>query len=72
MFVGTSAGGLAKDDQRLSLLPAGEMMGPRAVAVILSGLDHDGSAAPKAIKAAGGVTLAQSDASCGDMPSPCG
>ena len=45
-----------------------ESAGPRAVAVILSGLDHDGSAALKAIKAAGGLTFAQSDASHDDMP----
>ena len=43
-------------------------MGPRAVAVILSGLDGDGSAALKAIKAAGGLTFAQSDASFDSMP----
>ncbi len=45
-----------------------EATGPRAVAVILSGLDHDGSAALKAIKDAGGLTFAQSDASFPDMP----
>ena len=45
-----------------------EATGPRAVAVILSGLDHDGSAALKAIKDAGGLTFAQSDASFDDMP----
>ena len=39
-----------------------ETAGQRAVAVILSGLDGDGSAALKAIKAAGGLTFAQSDA----------
>jgi two-component system CheB/CheR fusion protein len=45
-----------------------ETAGPRAVAVILSGLDGDGSAALKAIKSAGGLTFAQSDASYDSMP----
>jgi len=45
-----------------------EAAGPRAVAVILSGLDGDGSAALKAIKSAGGLTFAQSDASYDSMP----
>jgi two-component system, chemotaxis family, CheB/CheR fusion protein len=45
-----------------------EATGPRAVAVILSGLDGDGSAALKTIKAAGGLTFAQSDASFDSMP----
>lgn len=45
-----------------------EATGQRAVAVILSGLDGDGSAALKAIKAAGGLTFAQSDASFDSMP----
>lgn len=45
-----------------------EMKGSRAVAVIVSGMDHDGSTALKAIKAAGGVTFAQSDASQDGMP----
>jgi two-component system, chemotaxis family, CheB/CheR fusion protein len=40
----------------------------RAVAVILSGVDRDGSAALKAIKAAGGVTFAQSNPVFDDMP----
>jgi two-component system CheB/CheR fusion protein len=38
------------------------------VAVILSGLDGDGSAALKAIKAAGGLTFAQSAAAYDSMP----
>jgi len=46
-----------------------ESVGNRAVAVILSGLDGDGSAALKTIKDAGGITLAQSDASFDSMPS---
>jgi two-component system CheB/CheR fusion protein len=50
------------------LLSLAEAYGPRAIAIILSGLDHDGSSALKAIKAAGGVTFAQSDAEFGDMP----
>jgi len=45
-----------------------ETVGPRAVAVILSGLDGDGSAALKAIKTAGGLTFAQSDAAYDSMP----
>lgn len=45
-----------------------EATGKRAVAVILSGLDGDGSAALKAIKAAGGLTFAQSDASYESRP----
>lgn len=45
-----------------------EAMRERAVAVILSGLDGDGSAALKTIKAAGGITFAQSDAKFGSMP----
>jgi two-component system CheB/CheR fusion protein len=50
------------------LLSLAEVYGQRAVAVILSGLDHDGSAALKAIKAAGGMTFAQSNAAFEDMP----
>jgi two-component system CheB/CheR fusion protein len=42
--------------------------GSRTVAVILSGMDGDGSAALRNIKAAGGVTFAQSDASYDSMP----
>jgi chemotaxis response regulator CheB len=42
--------------------------GARAVAVILSGLADDGSAALGAIKAGGGVTFAQADAEWPDMP----
>ena len=38
------------------------------MAVILSGLDGDGSAALKSIKATGGVTFAQSDATSQSMP----
>jgi len=45
-----------------------EETGKRAVAVILSGLDGDGSDALKAIKAGGGITFAQSDASFDSMP----
>lgn len=45
-----------------------ETVGKRAVAVILSGLDGDGSAALKAIKGAGGLTFAQSDAAYDSMP----
>jgi two-component system, chemotaxis family, CheB/CheR fusion protein len=42
--------------------------GSAAVAVILSGLADDGSAALGAIKACGGATFAQSDARWSDMP----
>jgi len=45
-----------------------EAKGNRAVAVILSGMDGDGSAALKNIKAAGGVTFAQSNAAYDSMP----
>jgi two-component system CheB/CheR fusion protein len=50
------------------LFSLAEAIGPRAVAVILSGLDGDGSAALKSIKATGGVTFAQSDAASKSMP----
>jgi two-component system CheB/CheR fusion protein len=52
----------------LFLFSLAEAIGQRAVAVILSGLDGDGSAALKSIKAAGGVTFAQSDATAKSMP----
>jgi chemotaxis response regulator CheB len=52
----------------LFLLSLAEVYGSRAVAVILSGMDQDGSAALKAIKAAGGVTFAQSDPAFESMP----
>jgi two-component system CheB/CheR fusion protein len=50
------------------LLSICEAYGSRAVAVILSGMDQDGSAALKAIKAAGGVTFAQSNPAFASMP----
>jgi two-component system CheB/CheR fusion protein len=50
------------------LLSMAEELGSRAVAVILSGFDHDGSAALKPIKAAGGLTFAQADPSVASMP----
>ena len=40
----------------------------RAVVVILSGMDHDGSAALSAIKGTGGVTFAQSNPAVDSMP----
>ncbi len=43
-------------------------MGPRAVAVIRSGLDGDASAAFNAIETGGGLMFAQSDASFDSMP----
>ena len=53
---------------RVELTTMGDLFQLRTVPVILSGLDGDGSAALKEIKAAGGVTSAQSDASFGSMP----
>jgi two-component system, chemotaxis family, CheB/CheR fusion protein len=50
------------------LFSLAEAKGNRAVVVIVSGLDHDGVTALAAIKAAGGVTFAQSDAEYGSMP----
>ncbi len=50
------------------MLSLAEAYGNRAVAVILSGMDHDGSAALQALKAAGGVTFAQSDPAVDSMP----
>jgi two-component system, chemotaxis family, CheB/CheR fusion protein len=50
------------------MLSLAKACGERSIAVILSGMDHDGIAALKAIKAAGGVTFAQSDAEVSDMP----
>ena len=52
----------------LFLLSLAESSGPRAIAVILSGVGPDGSSALPVIKAAGGMTFAQSDAQFGDMP----
>jgi chemotaxis response regulator CheB len=52
----------------LFLFSLAEALGQRAVAVILSGLDGDGSAALKSVKAAGGLTFAQSDATSKSMP----
>ncbi len=50
------------------LFSLAEAVRQRAVAVILSGLDGDGSAALKTIKACGGMTFAQSDATFDSMP----
>lgn len=52
----------------LFLFSLAESIGPRAVAVILSGLDGDGSAALRTIKVVGGITFAQSDAIVKSMP----
>ena len=52
----------------LFLLSLAEAYGHRAVAVILSGMGQDGSSALKAVKAAGGVTFAQSNAAFDSMP----
>jgi two-component system, chemotaxis family, CheB/CheR fusion protein len=43
-------------------------MGNRVVGVILSGMDSDGAAALKIVKAAGGITFAQADAHYASMP----
>jgi len=43
-------------------------IGPRAGAVVLSGLDGDRCAASKSIKATGGMTFAQSDPTIESMP----
>jgi two-component system CheB/CheR fusion protein len=43
-------------------------LGPRLVAVILSGMDADGAAALSVVKAAGGVTFTQADAQYDSMP----
>ena len=50
------------------MLSLAEAYGNCAVAVILSGMDHDGSAALQAVKAAGGITFAQSNPAVNDMP----
>ena len=50
------------------LLSLAEGYRDRVIAVILSGMDHDGSAALRAIKNAGGMTFAQSDAEYPSMP----
>ena len=52
----------------LLLLSLAEAYGQRTIAVILSGIYRDGSAALKAVKAAGGVAFAQSDAEFKDTP----
>ncbi|MBW8735428.1 MAG: hypothetical protein JF571_14220, partial [Asticcacaulis sp.] len=43
-------------------------MGKDLVAVILSGMDADGSAALKLVKANGGITMAQKDGNFDSMP----
>jgi two-component system, chemotaxis family, CheB/CheR fusion protein len=50
------------------LFSLADAYGRRAVAIILSGLGSDGSAALKTVKGAGGITFAQSDAKFSDMP----
>lgn len=52
----------------LFLFSLAKEIGANAVAVIVSGMDSDGSAALKAIKSAGGTTFAQSDAQISQMP----
>jgi two-component system CheB/CheR fusion protein len=50
------------------MLSLAKVYGNRAVAVILSGMDRDGSMALESIKASGGVTFAQSDPTVNSMP----
>lgn len=45
-----------------------EECGPRSIAIILSGMGHDGSSALHSIKEGGGRTFAQSDAQFDSMP----
>jgi chemotaxis response regulator CheB len=52
------------------MLSLAEAYGNRAVVVILSGMDHDGSAALQTVKAAGGVTFAQARPRCGQHAAP--
>jgi two-component system, chemotaxis family, CheB/CheR fusion protein len=50
------------------LVSLAQNAGQRAIAVILSGRDHDGSSALSAIRAAGGTNIAQADAPSPEMP----
>jgi two-component system CheB/CheR fusion protein len=50
------------------LLSLVQSAGQRAIAVILSGRDYDGSSALSAIRYAGGTNIAQADASSPQMP----
>jgi len=50
------------------LLSLAKSMGERSVAIILSGLDADGSEALTAVKQAGGITIAQADPRHESMP----
>ncbi len=49
---------------------AAAAFGPRVVAVILTGTDSDGAEGARAIKDAGGVVLAQSEATCESFEMP--
>ncbi|MCC8395736.1 chemotaxis protein CheB [Paraburkholderia sp. MMS20-SJTR3] len=62
-------GAMGKPIDRL-LVSAARSFGPRAIAVILSGMGNDGSAGANELRAAGGRVLAQSPDSCerADMP----
>ena len=50
------------------ILSMADKCASRAIAIIVSGMGHDGSSALPAIKEAGGWTVAQSDAGCMAMP----
>lgn len=58
-----SAGGACPSGDRL-LASVAAAWGPRAAGVVLSGMGEDGARGLAAIRAAGGLTLAQSEATC--------
>jgi two-component system, chemotaxis family, CheB/CheR fusion protein len=50
------------------IISMADRCGSRGIAIIVSGMGHDGSSALRAVKKAGGWTFAQSDAEYIDMP----